>query len=374
MTGALLIDVASVPPRPAGAGRYAIELVSNLSQLCSGWTLSAARRDAPFWEEISGAKVAVGAPGRREGRILWENVRLGYALGAGGVEIYHGIHYTIPPGFGGRRIATVHDMTMIEHPEWHERIKVIYFSRAIRYAARHADVIIVPSEYTRRRLLEHFPYAGPVEVIHHGVSRKFFAGSDSGADSSAAARVRYVLHTGTIEPRKNLFNLVRAFEVLAEEDKDVRLVLVGQKGWKSDPICALIRGSRHSARIDVIGYLPEKEMVETLRRASCVAYPSFAEGFGLPVLEAMAVGVPVVTSRDSVMEEIAGRCAWLCDPNDFHDIAAKISASMSGSAESGLMVEVGIQRARSFDWAATAEKHLDVYRSVGFKSEGGFSQ
>ena len=336
----LVIDVSSVPARPAGAGRYAIELVSNLGQLTHGFDLISKSADVGFWEGIASAPVVLRAPDRRSVRIAWEEAVLARQLRNKLAGIYHGVHYTIPRSYRGARISTIHDLTMIEHPEWHERIKVAYFSRAIRYAVEEADAIIVPSEFTRSRLETHFGRLENVSVIHHGVDHRRFrplatmaeAGrGDDGRQMRPGERV--VLHIGTIEPRKNLENLVRAFDILASEDRDVRLILVGQKGWKSEAVYSRIAASKYHERIQLIGYLPEEEMLNVVHRSSCVAYPSYAEGFGLPVLEAMAAGVPVVTSAGSVMEEVAGGCAWLCDPEDPADISQKMANAMSGSED-----------------------------------------
>ncbi len=372
----LVIDVSSVPPKPAGAGRYAIELVSNLGRLTGGFDLIAKSGDTGFWEDLSSARVALKAPDRRPLRIVWEEGMLSRQLRVRGSDIFHGTHYTIPHGYRGPRISTIHDLTMIEHPEWHERIKVAYFSRAIRYAVEEADAIIVPSEFTRSRLEMHFGQLENVNVIHHGVDHQRFkplgaiAAAEGGHDSDHTfGSEKLVLHIGTIEPRKNLENLVTAFDILAAQDSAVRLLLVGQRGWKSEEVYSRIGSSKYHERIQQIGYLSEEEMLKVLLRSSCVVYPSFAEGFGLPVLEAMAAGVPVVTSAGSVMEEVAGECAWLCDPLDPEDISRRMVQAMSGSEDAILKVSQGIARSQEYSWSDSAKKHLDVYAALGFGSE-----
>lgn len=372
----LVIDVSSVPARPAGAGRYAIELVSNLHQLTRGFDLISKSADVGFWESIASARVVLRAPDMRSLRIAWEEAVLARQLRTSAAGIYHGVHYTIPRGYRGARISTIHDLTMIEHPEWHERIKVAYFSRAIRYAVDEADAIIVPSEFTRSRLETHFGRLENVSVIYHGVDHRRFRPLDTMAEAESGDGApqmhpgeKVVLHIGTIEPRKNLEHLVRAFDILASEDPDVRLILIGQRGWKSEVVYSRIASSKYCERIHQIGYLSEEEMLKVLHRSSCVAYPSFAEGFGLPVLEAMAAGVPVVTSAGSVMEEVADGCAWLCDPEDPADISEKIARAMSGSEDARSKVAQGISKSQEFNWSNTARKHLDVYMALGFGTE-----
>ena len=372
----LVIDVSSVPPRPAGAGRYAIELISNLRRIATGFDLISKSSDVNFWERSAAEKVILKAPDRRPFRILWEQKILARRLNSRGDRIYHGIHYTIPRAYRGLRISTVHDLTMIEHPEWHERLKVNYFSRAIRYAVENADAIVVPSCFTKARLESHFGALRKVHVIYHGVDHRRFMPKEAHAEENPLSEARelsqrgkIVLHIGTIEPRKNIENLVRAFDIVAREDPIVRLVLVGQEGWQSGPVFDLIGRSKYKQRIQVIGYLSDAALLATLQGASCVAYPSFAEGFGLPVLEAMAAGVPVVTSAGSVMEEVAGECAWLCDPRDPISISGQIIKAMSNSEASKSKVTDGILRSQQFNWIDTARKHLEIYNSLGFGLE-----
>lgn len=368
----LAIDVSSVPPSPAGAGRYAIELVSHLSRLSSHFDLITKGGDASFWREVSSNKVLFDAPSNRGLRIAWEQVVLPLRLNSRSVGIYHGIHYTIPRGFKGRSVSTVHDTTMIEHPEWHERVKVEYFSRAISFAVKNADAIIVPSEFTKMRLEQCYGSLDKVVVIHHGVDHGRFkpkSHNDSvseGEEILSVLPARYVLHIGTIEPRKNIESLISAFDILASRDLDISLVLVGQKGWKSGPIFSRVLASKFKERIKIFGYLSERDLLVTLQNALCVAYPSFAEGFGLPVLEAMATGIPVVTSSGSVMEEVSGEYGWLCNPYDSEDIARSIENAISDRNDVVAKTERAIHWSRRFDWANTALSHLNVYKSLGF--------
>ena len=372
----LVIDVSSVPPRPAGAGRYAIELVSNLRKITKGFDLISKSGDVEFWEDTAAEKVILRAPNSKPLRVLWEQEILARKLNRRGERIYHGIHYTIPEAYRGLRVSTVHDLTMIEHPEWHEKVKVNYFSRAIRYAVENADAIVVPSRFTKSRLESLFGALEKVYVVYHGVDHLRFKPREGDLGEKPACPVpglssqdRVVLHIGTIEPRKNIENLVKAFEIVAVGDPSVHLVLVGQKGWQSGPLFDLIGRSKYRERIHVIGYLSDADLLGTLYGSSCVVYPSFAEGFGLPVLEAMAAGIPIVTSAGSVMEEVAGDCAWLCDPRDPISISGQILEAISRSDDSRLKVADGIARSDQFNWLDTARKHLEIYNKLGLGLE-----
>ena len=376
MNHRLVIDVSSVPPRPAGAGRYAIELVSRLCAISGGINLVTKGRDTAFWRAFGPEDIVLASPNSRPLRIFWEQALLSRRLGGKGVNIYHGLHYVVPKGYRGATVSTIHDLTMIEHPEWHERSKVAYFARAIRFAVESADAIIVPSVFTRSRLEALFGHLEKIWVIHHGVDHaRFNHGGEieQEADPAYTSRrgedVKVILHIGTIEPRKNIGNLIKGFDIFAKGNSDARLVLVGQRGWNYGEVFRTLSSLKHRERISEIGYIAEDDLIGLMRKASCVAYPSFAEGFGLPVLEAMAVGVPVVTSAGTVMEEVAGDCAWLCDALDPIDIADKLEQATSGSVTVSSKVARGAQRAKEFDWAKSATRHLEVYRALGFGSE-----
>lgn len=372
----LVVDVSSVPPKPAGAGRYAIELVSNLNRYTRNFSLAAKRSDRIFWQDASEVDVAITSPDLRPMRIIWEQFQLGNRLNSVKAKIYHGIHYTAPRGFPGTKVVTIHDLTMIEHPEWHQKIKVEYFGKAIKNAVRFADKIIVPSQFTKNKLEEHFGNLDKISVIYHGVDHQKFILRNAesnvelpGQGVAGELAGRYILHVGTIEPRKNIENLIEAFENVAEIEDELRLVLVGQRGWKSEGVYQKIKSSRHGSRIQIHGYLAENELLRILSGASCVVYPSFAEGFGLPVLEAMAMGVPVVTSAGSVMEEISGGNGWYCDPLSPSDIADKIRQAISRSDETELKIVGAVSRAKEFDWLKCADQHLKVYVSLGLELE-----
>lgn len=368
-SGNLAVDVSSVPPRPAGAGRYAIELVSNISKLTKGIDLVSKKKDVGFWRSIGDSHVVVKSPNNRGARIVWDRIQLAQRLKAKRIPFYHGIHYTVPRGYSGRTITTIHDLTMIEHPEWHEQIKVRYFGEAIKRSIELADAIIVPSNFTRTRLEGLFGELDKITVIPHGVDHKEFSyiGDQNEIPLDDTRNLKYILHIGTIEPRKNIENLIKAFNIAACDDGEIELHLVGQKGWKSESIYAQIDASPYSGRIKLYGYLSENELLSELRFAGCVAYPSFAEGFGLPVLEAMAVGVPVVTSRDSVMEEVSGGFAYLCDPMKPDDIARQIRESMT--VRNSSITQMAQRRSMDFTWEASAAMHLKVYQKVGFEVE-----
>jgi glycosyltransferase involved in cell wall biosynthesis len=256
-------------------------------------------------------------------------------------------------------VVTIHDMTYFTNPEWHERAKVAYFRRSIRRAARRADVLVAVSELTERQMRETLEVRAPIVVAPHGVDIERFSPGPS--DESG----RYVFFVGTLEPRKGLDVLLSAFESVGDDDRDVELWIAGQRGWHVDDLASAIAGHRHGTRIRRLGYVSDQRLVSLLRGARAVAYPSRGEGFGMPVLEAMAVGAPVVTSADTVMSEIGGDVATMVTVGDVGGLASAILAALSLDESQRASLSVRSRaRAELFSWDASIARHLEAYRQA----------
>jgi glycosyltransferase involved in cell wall biosynthesis len=283
-------------------------------------------------------------------------------------DVVHGPHYTLPARSQTPAVVTVHDLTLWDRPEWHDRSKVIFFRRALRLAARRADVVIVPSNSSADAYRRHFGDAVPVHVIPHGVDHVRFSADepDAGFDQAVLTRLGinwpYVLSVATNEPRKNLPTLVAAFSKLAEQASELRLVLVGGSGWKNDQLDATIAASGVASRVLRTGYLDDDDIPALLRRAAAVAYPAFVEGFGLPALEALSCGAPLVTSENSAMSEVTGDAALLVAPSDVDGLADAIATLVAGGLDVARHRRQGIERAASYTWELSAARHLEAYR------------
>ena len=254
------LDVSAVPERPAGAGRYVLELARALAGRADcGLTLLARRDDGARWAQIApGRRVVAVAPSRRPTRLAYEQARLGSvvaALDAPPVEVHHGPHYTMPRRSKVPCVVTVHDLTFFDHAEWHQRSKVAWFRAAMRYSVRHAAVIVCVSETTAGRLRDVLAPRCPVMVVPHGVDQARFAADEPwpGADRDVLERLGllrpYVLHVGTLEPRKGIADLVAAFDRLVQDQAELELVLAGGAGWKAGPVMQSAAAAR-STRTD----------------------------------------------------------------------------------------------------------------------------
>lgn len=372
------VDVTAVPVEPAGAGRYVLELVPALARLGDPELALIARRDdGTRWRLLAGDRgaAAAAAPSPRPLRLAWEQLSLPRRLGRMGVDVHHGPHYTMPERSRVPVVVTVHDCTYFDHPEWHERSKVVVFRRAIRMAARRAAVVVCVSETTARQLQEIVPVAGAVVVAPHGVDHGRFS-PDPGAagDGSLLRRAGvepgrpYVLFVGTVEPRKDVASLVTAFAAVADDDPEPLLVIAGRRGWKEGAVdAALAAAARHRDRIVCTGYVDDACVPALLRNAAVAAYPSLAEGYGLPALEALACGAPLVTTLGTAMAELAGEAAVLVPPGDPPALADALTALLrAGRSDPSVQARrrLGFDVARARTWEDSAARHRNAYRSA----------
>ena len=370
---AVSLDVSAVPGNPSGAGRYTIDLATALSKRDDvALTFVARSDDAARWEALSPAGTVLAvAPRFRPLRLAWEQARLPRVLRGLDIGVHHSPHYTMPESATVPRIVTIHDLTFFDHPEWHERTKVTLFRRAIRVAARHADALVCVSQATADRLAELCPAVGLVQVIPHGVDlERFRPLSDSSNDDDDAAlaalgvRRPFVAFVGTIEPRKDVATLVRSFDRMAAGHPDLSLVLAGVDGWGAKAVTAAAAAAVHGERVVRTGYVPDDTVPSLLRQASAVAYPSLEEGFGLPALEALACGAPLVTTTGSAMEEMASGAAMLVDPGDVDGLAGVLDMLVRGDAGLDARRQRGFAVAARHTWAASGRAHAELYRRV----------
>ena len=372
---ALSLDVSAVPTRPGGAGYYTIELAR---LLCAhpdiSLTVVARRGDRARWREMIGssADVIASVPSRRPGRLVFEQIGFPRLLDSLGVQVHHAPHYTMPERAAVPCVVTIHDCTFFDHPEWHLRSKVLLFRRAIRRASLRAAALICVSKGTADLLREFCEVRAPIVVAPLGVDHHRFTPEEPspGADRAILSGIGVpldrpiVAFVGTLEPRKGVAPLIAAFDRVAEVHRDAILVLGGQMGWGLTQTERALENARHGDRIVRAGYLPDAAVPALLRQATVVAYPALEEGFGLPALEALACGTPLITTAGTVMAELAGGAAQLVIPGDVVTLADALASALAGGKEAPDFIErraLGVRVAAEHTWEASVARHLTAY-------------
>lgn len=367
----IAIDAMPLLLRSAGVKTYLLHWLIHMRRL-------AAPDEVLAWpwlnptEQYSHETSVAGRAGTlaRLALLHWNNCRFLpplHQLG-GRADVFHASHQTRRPPRGCKLTATIYDMTCWLAPETHSPANV----RALKHFASRvmlrADGLIAISESSRQdaiRILGLNP--GKVVVIYPGVPEAYFHAPPAEAQR-VAARYRldrpYVLFVGTIEPRKNLDTLLDAWGLLREDLRaHYQLIAAGPTGWANPRTLARLQAGENGVRY--LGYIPEEDMPGLTAGAVLLAYPSLYEGFGLPLAQAMAAGVPVVTSNVSSMPEVAGDAGLLADPRSAHEIAAAMARVLeSPELRASLSARARLRAAR-FRWEASARQSLEWFRSLG---------
>jgi glycosyltransferase involved in cell wall biosynthesis len=306
------------------------------------------------------------APSNRMLRLPWEQSVLPLRLKQKRIDVYHGATFVTPLLKNCEHVVSIHDMTFHLLPERHSLHKRLYFQSMIPAAVLRSDRVIAISESTKCDLLRFIPTdAGKINVVHHGVEPRFRPVREKNRLDDVREKYglgrRFILFVGLIEPRKNLENLVDAYES-SGLGKDFDLVLAGNLGWDYSGLLRKIESSQFREKIRLPGYIADGDLPALFSMAAAFVYPSVYEGFGLPVLEAMACGTPVITSQASSLPEVAGDAAILVDPFDPKALASALQIVLADEDLRRSLSERGIQRAQFFTWEKTAQKTLEAYK------------
>ena len=288
------------------------------------------------------------------------------------VDLLH-MQYRIPPLLGGACAATIHDVLFESHPQYFGKAFVQQSKITFRQAARQAEVLYSVSEFSRQEIASRYQVdAERIRILYNAVDRqRFFPGAD-GAERLAAYGLlpgQYLLTVGRLEPRKNHAHLLRAYAALPADTPP--LVIVGQKDFGWEGLFSLVEQLKLGQRVQFLHKVGDNDLPALLRHALLFVFPAFAEGFGMPVLEAMASGVPVVTSNTTSLPEIAGDAALFADPQRPEDIAAAIGQALQSPGLRQDMVARGLLRAQGFDWDRSAQTLLAGYEQYFAGKRGG---
>jgi glycosyltransferase involved in cell wall biosynthesis len=298
---------------------------------------------------------------------LWTLGRLSAEILRHPVDALFVPSHVVPLVHPAATVVTIHDLGYLHEPAAHETLARRYLDLSTQWSCFAARRVIAVSQATQRDLVSHYGVPpAKIDVVYHGVESRFLP-----VDSDERARVgrelrlpdRYLLHVGTLQPRKNLVRLVRAFEALASEQPDLHLVLAGRIGWLAEPIEAAIASSAGRGRITILGHVADDAFPALYTGAAAVAIPSLYEGFGLPALEAMACGAPVVVSARGALPEVVGTAGILVDPLSVQSLAKGLRLALD-PANRARIAEVGRRRAAEFTWEAAGRRTLEVIESA----------
>jgi glycosyltransferase involved in cell wall biosynthesis len=273
-------------------------------------------------------------------------------------DVVWGPNYVVPPTRAAS-VVSVHDLTVVHFPEL-ATADTLAYPRLIQRALDRGAWVQTESSFVRNEVIDHFR-VDPDRVVSIPLGVRPVAG-DARAGHRLAGGDRYVLALGTVEPRKDLPTLVRAFDLVGNGDPDVRLVVAGQDGWGSEALDLALRGSRHPDRIVRLGWVSDTDREALLRGASVYAYPSIYEGFGLPPLEAMSADVPVVTTETGSLPEVAGPGADLVPVGDAEALAAGLARVLADDEHRRNLVARGREVVARHSWDTTAERFAALLR------------
>jgi len=373
----LLLDATAIPADRGGVGRYVDNLVAGLTAEGARVVVACQQRDGAAFAAL-GAEVRSlrSAAEGRAVRLAWEQSGLPLLARSLRADVVHCPHYTMPLVPGRPVVVTLHDATFFSDPGSHLTHKASFFRLATARAVRQAAACIGPSEATRSEVTRWVgPGRSPLEVIPHGVDESVFHQPTAAERAAVAGRLgvregRYLAFLGTIEPRKNVPALVRGWIQACSELADPpSLVLAGARGWDHEMDTAEALVPAH-LRLVRAGYLPVQQLRGLLGGAALVVYPSLGEGFGLPVLEAMACGATVLTTRRLALPEVGGDAVAYCGTGSA-DIAVAVRELMSNAGRRAALATAAGKRARRFTWQACARAHLATYeRAVERRTAG----
>ncbi|HEX6188706.1 MAG TPA: glycosyltransferase family 1 protein [Pyrinomonadaceae bacterium] len=356
-----------------GVGHYTFELVMELARLAPRHAfelIAPASFPAEVLEQLSSypnLRAVSVKTNLITGR--WWAVGLPYYVRRAGLDLFHGTNYEVPLRNRERNVVTVHDLSIFSHAATHDRRMATRGRRRLRIMLRSAARIITPTEAIKRELIDTFKLDSKIVTVTPEAPRKAFRPMPAGQTAEVRQRLGiagdFILCVGTIEPRKNLVTLVRAFaQLLRNTEHRPQLIVAGPKGWLTAEFDRAVAEADFGDRLRLIGYVGDEDLRALYSSCKAFVYPSLYEGFGLPPLEAMACGAPVIASRIAAHVETLGADAHLVDPADERALAQVLATLLENENERARLSRSGLERAAQFSWKKTAKLTLKIYEGL----------
>jgi glycosyltransferase involved in cell wall biosynthesis len=366
------IDVSAAVHHRAGLGRYAQELVMGLTTLRDASPLQLiafyhqrgeAHLDPPL-DRLPHITTRLSVRPWRLSTALAYFTNFGMDRMFGNVDVFHATEHLLPRLKKTRSVFTLHDLIFQFDPDSHKPLNIAFLKTMMPRFLKAADAIIAVSECSKRDAINLYGItANKIHVIYEGVDPKFMPITDPDRLSRVRAKYhlpdRFILHVGTIEPRKNLPLL---FEVAAQTQEHV--VVAGKLGWLTDPILAKVKELGVEDRVTFTGFVEDDDLPALISAANVLAMPSKYEGFGLPILEAMACGTPVVASNAASLPEVGGDAVLYAWPDDVRSWISLLTLALDDAELRGALRERGLRQAAKFRWETMAQRTLQVYHEV----------
>ncbi len=372
------IETQAIVKNRSGIGWYAYNLINEMLKIAkndeiigSVFDFLGRNNSKEKLEEVGFSEIEVSKwiP-YRVYKLLWDIIPFSYDNFFSKNDIYHFFNYTVPPRVKGNIITNVYDMVYKLYPETMNITNSYILNREMDKTIKRADRIVTISESAKRDIIEHLDIPEEkIRIIYPGINHGLYSNIDS-IDSETKRQIKgkynlpdkYILYLGTIEPRKNIAKIFEAYSQLNKDiKKEHKLVIAGGKGWKCDDILNIPKKLGFSEDIIFTGYVNEEDKPIIYSMAEVFIFPSLYEGFGMPVLEAMAAGIPVITSNCSSLPEAGGDAAIYVNPKDSSSITQNIEKIILEDDFKKEKINLGQQHIKNFNWKKSAEKMMNIY-------------
>lgn len=369
----IAIDYTPAYEQGAGIGRYVRELTAALMRVDeqTNYTLFVAGTthiDTPVpqnfrWKTSRLAPVNLAR--------LWHrlHIPLPIELFTGKVELFHATDFVLPPMRAKASILTVHDLSFVKVPETTSPALKRYLDNVVPKSIKRATHVLADSQATKDDMVNIYGTpADKITVLYSGVDQRF--AHDASQNNTIRTKYKipqdrpYIFSVGTVQPRKNYARLIQSLAQLRAKGHDVCLVIAGGKGWLDDPIYESIQSSSMRDYVHMIGFADDSDLPGLYSSAICTAFPSLYEGFGLPILESMACGTPVVTSNVSSLPEVAGDAGLTINPYDLDELTNALEQLITDVELRDMLIAKGYQQAASFTWERAARELISIYQRI----------
>jgi len=369
------INARYIQSRPTGIAKYILNSILNLKAAHGGDEyMLFFGSDKPVPEIIRNTGFDCDIPkvptNNQLSKFLWAQLYIPHAVKKHRIDLFHEFSIILPFIKKCRTVLTVYDLAHLYVPECYTRMTRLYLDNLLPGSIRRADSIVALSECTKCDIVKHFGVdPAKIKVVYAGVDETFRPVDDQErlkeVKNFYGIKRDFILAVSLISPRKNLTRLIKAFKALRDRGKaDLQLVIVGRKAWLYEDIFREVASSGLEKDVIFCGHVPTEHLLCLYNAASVFAYPSLYEGFGLPILEAMTCGTPVVSSNVSSMPEACGEAALLADPYNIEDLTSALDDAISKPSLRQNLIEKGLEHAKRFSWKKTGAQTLAVYNEL----------